>query len=441
MLVYYFIRPGCGAWLLPGLLCTAMLAQDPPTQNKDTGSFDRLAEIFGRPGTSGIQGKAWVIVDRGPANAPVELRGWLIEDGTKEITLLDWHGNLHKLRKPAGDEKRPELKVMKDGSTPLNAFFQADRSVAWKVMEADYSAWCKKFLTDGLPGDKANPGLFSDIKERFGLADHIVDSARYAHFANQLGQKELAAALHAHALGGYAKYARRYILGSQEQRAFHGFVAERIASRWRNDAIFSGHRGTPRKELRDQWERIAAIPHHQYRAEATAMARLYQNLIDEDARWEEPDAKDLAKMTTEQRVGYWLHHLRDLDIGQFSDPGRCYVLVDFDFANEKRGLPNAAIELKKLGLAAVPQLIAHLDDSRPTRCKGHWRSYWPEMHYLLSYGDCCLQILESITGESIFRDAQLPRTPIPDGEGRLRKEKAEKWWQESLKQKPGSEKP
>lgn len=84
------------------------------------------------------------------------------------------------------------------------------------------------------------------------------------------------------------------------------------------------------------------------------------------------------------------------------------------------------MELKKLGMAAVPNIIAHLDDGRPTRCKGHWRSYWPDGHYLLRYGDCCQQIFEAITGKTIHTSGGYP---MQDGNGKKCKERAELWWQ------------
>ena len=127
-------------------------------------------------------------------------------------------------------------------------------------------------------------------------------------------------------------------------------------------------------------------------------------------------------MTEDQKVAYWLYHLRDLAVGQWSDPGRCYVLAPSFFGVNDRDTkhPNAAMELKKLGLVALPQLIAHLDDARPTRCKGHWRSYSPDGQYLLRYGDCCQQIFESITGKTIASDY-----PIQDGKGQECKENAQ----------------
>ena len=82
--------------------------------------------------------------------------------------------------------------------------------------------------------------------------------------------------------------------------------------------------------------------------------------------------------SVKQQATYWLHHLRDLNVMQTSSPGMCMVLTDSPGSFEsqdlaKEGTPNAAVELKKLGYEALPQIIAHLDDERPTRCVGYWR--------------------------------------------------------------------
>jgi hypothetical protein len=431
MLLPRILPTWCGTLLFAGFLGAGLHVHAQPADNKaiEKAEFERLAEIFAPPGTPSIKDKSWVTVDIGPANWKSDLNGWLIKDGAKEIDLLGWYGELHKLRKPAANEKRPSIKEEKDVGILWSAIHQADCSVAWQVRAADYGAKSKKFLGDGMPKEKDDRNIFGSVNQRFGLADHVVDSARHACYALQLGKDNHAADLYAHAVEAQKQYAHSY-LGLE--MPLHQFVAERIASGRCNGAICSAHGGTPRKDLKGQWESIAALPHHKYRDEAKAMVKHYGNLLDEDSRWAEPDAKALARLPVDQKIAYWLYHLRDLDVGQWSNPGSCNVLGGFGFGlgDEGRKKPNAAAELKKIGMAAVPQLIAHMDDARPTRCKGHWRRYWPEGHYLLRYGDCCKQVFEGITGQTLS-----PGYPIQDGAGKQCKESAEKWWQEYQKKK------
>jgi hypothetical protein len=397
---------------------------------------ERFGEIFVPPRMPSIKGKAWVAVETGPVNCSEDLRGWLIKDRPMDILLLDSYAELHALRKPTQEEKRPRLKA-NDGRLSIVDIWEADRSVAWKWRVEDYTTQSKKFLTDGMLKEPKNDTRAMIYYRQFELADHVVDAARHAYFSFQLGHRADATQLYAHASKALKKYEdshRPFVAGTLQL-----FVADRLASDLRSKAVFSGHNGVSRMELQKKWERIAAIPHQQYGDEAKTMAKSYQSLLDEDGRWVEPDMAAVAKMTTEQKVTYWLYHLRDLDVGQNSDPGWCYILARFDFPSGegRKRKAHAAVELKALGIGAVPQLIAHLEDARPTRCKGHFRSYWPDGHYLLRYGDCCQQIFESITGYRIFE--QQPDGscyPIQNRQGKECKVKAEKWWQEYQAKKP-----
>jgi hypothetical protein len=397
-----------------------------------SGDLDNLARIFAPRGTPSIQGKTWVAVDTGPANQPFKLQGWLLQEDAKQITLLDWYGEVHRLRKPSAGDMRPSLKDEKVYRILTGDNGEVDYSVAWKIEPEEFATKSKKFLAAGLPKEgnrEGVPGAWSMANDRFGLAHHVIEAARHAHFAHQLGQKELAAELYGHAELAYKKYADHYGFGGDKKAKLHEFVAERLASNHRNRAINAGHGATSRKELRKQWEKIASIPFHDFRDEARDMVKHYGSLLMEDAVWKEPDARERAKMTTEQQVSYWLYHLRDLDVGQWSDPGHCFVLggrFGLFMSEEEKERPNAAVELKKLGMAAIPQLIAHLDDGRPTRCKGHFRSYWPDGHYLLRYGDCCQQIFQAITGKTILTSGGYP---MQDGKGKQCKAIAERWWQ------------
>jgi 3-oxoacyl-[acyl-carrier protein] reductase len=154
--------------------------------------------------------------------------------------------------------------------------------------------------------------------------------------------------------------------------------------------------------------------------------KAYQSLIAEDRKWVESGDDEWAVMTPDQRAAYWIYHLRDLAVGQWSDPGSCRVVDDVGAVGAGGKKPNAAAELKKLGMAAVPHLIAHLDDPRPTRCKGHWRSYWPDGHYLLRYGDCCQQVFEAVTGHTLTTETY----PMQAKKGTEVKAAAEKWWRD-----------
>ena len=300
-----------------------------PKEEPRLADFDKLAEVFAPPGTPSIKGKSGVSVDTGPANFSTKWQGWLLLDSPEQITIIDRYGDVQKLRKPAKTEDRPKVKQEKSGGVLLETLQQADFSVAWEVRPEDYFASSKKFLADGLPKERdrdGSPGAWSVAADRFGLADQVIEAARYAHVAHLLGEKKHAAELYRHAEQAYKKYAEHYVFGGDKKLELHAFVADRLASSLRNAAIYAGHGSTSRTDLKKQWEKIIAIPFHSHRDEASDMIKHYESLIKDDGAWKEPDGKGLAKMTTEAKCSYWLYHLRDLDIGQWSDPGHCYVL-------------------------------------------------------------------------------------------------------------------
>jgi hypothetical protein len=402
-------------------------ATDRPAKAPVAADFDRLAQVFAPPGTPSVKDRKWVTIDVGPTNASATRTGWLVKDGPTELSLLDGDGDLLQVRKPGPGEKRPTLPTNKDGSIPFGRYREADRSVAWAVRPDDFAAAAKKFLATGVPEYKEG-GPFRDMSRgRFALQAHVVDAARLAHFARQAGAAELADKLYAHAAEAYATYQGRYGGGFEKKGELHEFVADRVASSERNGAMWAAHNGAPRADLLKRWERVAAVPDHQYRDEAKEMVEAYRTLIAEDAKWAEPDAEEWAAMTPAQQAEYWVHHLRDLAVGQSLDPGSYSVFGEFgSLGADDRDRPNPAVELKKLGMAAVPHLIAHLDDPRPTRCKGHWRSYWPDGHYLLRYGDCCQQVFEAITGHTLTGETY----PMQAKKGKECKAAAEKWWRE-----------
>ncbi len=158
--------------------------------------FERLAEIFNATGTPVIKTKPWVAVDTGPENYPHALHGWLIDDGVKEITVVDLHGKKHKVRRPAPGERRPKIEKESEVAFKivleiLGEFQGNDYAVAWKVRAEDFSVHGKKLLADGLPKNRDSTGLsaYAAANERFGLADHVIDAARHSACRLSIGPK------------------------------------------------------------------------------------------------------------------------------------------------------------------------------------------------------------------------------------------------------------
>jgi hypothetical protein len=321
------------------------------------------------------------------------------------------------------------------GQRGVGAVFTASGSpwefgnpTGWAVRDGDFAAFCAAFLAAGAPDPSRSHGpeftVNSMMLERAACADHILSAARLACWADARARPDLALRLLAHARTARERYAG--IIWQSDRGTLLGTVAEVVAGRLRSGAIYGAHTGTPRPELVRRWQRIAAIPHHRHADEARRVAAHYAGMVAEDRAWREPDPAALAGMAVAQKAEYWLYHLRDLDTGQLMDPGSCSVF-DSPFDGRNRTAPNPAEELRKLGFEALPQVVARLDDPRPTRCQGHWRSYAPDSFYLLTYGDCCEQIFTAVTGYAIYERTTTVGTPTGDGRASESKARAEQW--------------
>ena len=136
----------------------------------------------------------------------------------------------------------------------------------------------------------------------------------------------------------------------------------------------------------------------------------YKSLIIDDKLWKEPGTDELARMTADQKAAYWVYHLRD--VGGFDGFGSAFCGLFFS-EGFRDDATSPARSLKALGVAAIPQVIAHLDDTRPARAYAI-RNRWSGELYTLHYGDCCRQVFEAITGHTVYDGLY----PVEDGKGK-----------------------
>ncbi len=288
------------------------------------------------------------------------------------------------------------------------------------------------FLKEGAPKEEDLPEniRMPILAHRSDLEWHVINAVRYAYLAKKRGREQHAADLYAQAKEVHDELMSGWVGGPGKLKDLFRFVAENRASGLRNSAVSSGHYGDPRGELLTQWQRVLAMPDHSFQKEAELMVEGYQQLLTEDGQWIEPTPEERARFTTKEQLAYWMYKLRDHDAGQWSDPGMCNVFIE---GRGEDDAPNPAQKIRELGMVAIPALIQHMEDIRPTRCKGHWRSYSSDGQYLLRYGDCCQQIFEAITKHKIYRRRTTTGYPTYDGSAADCKAKAQAWWDEYQK--------
>jgi hypothetical protein len=399
----------------------------PLTLQEQNSELARLREVFASVKKL-PEGARWVEVQAGPAGEKTWHKGWLIRESKTEVQLLTEDGSCETLNKRKLAAGRPPAEF--------------SRSDVWAVRAGDYDKFCREFMArkKEATNDPNEPGVYRFNRERSAAESAVLDSARLACWASATGKDDLSRELLKRAAEKLRAVSSTYG-GYTYETKLHQFVARRTAPDLQDGADALEDDRNPRdSRLRTlRWNRaLAKIP---YRPDHDAILRTVkqlESLTAEDKAWKEPTKDELARMDVKQKAVYWLYHLRDLNVEQSASPGMCMVLTDSPWAafqshQRDRDAPNPAVELKKLGYEALPHIIAHLDDDRPTRCVGFWRFYAPDSYYTLTYGDCCQQIFEAIVLHPIYERASTSGYPLRDGKGKQCKERAEKWWKEFQK--------
>ena len=156
-----------------------------------------------------------------------------------------------------------------------------------------------------------------------------------------------------------------------------------------------GNTAIPRTQLLAQFESILTnYPRSQYVDRATHFAEVLKRMVSEDQAHAELAVTNLDQLPVEQQVRELVFRLRDQEGAQNSNPGKCSV-----FTNRRQATNTPAHQLLRLGYAAVPQLIAALDDTNYSRAVGGGMM----LTDVLTVGDCALQILEEIAGTTFFQ--------------------------------------
>ena len=191
--------------------------------------------------------------------------------------------------------------------------------------------------------------------------------------------------------------------------------------------------------------RLAEIVRHFPKTEAAAVAGPMLKFLRVVIEAEPQMAKDrldddaLAKLPVKERVAHLIRLLPEQTGEQWFMPGLCDIFTHDGGVSRSRSFPpdlapakqrpskTPAGKLVQIGLAAVPQLLAVLDDRRPTRAVGHGRcsAQWSSV---LDVGDCAFQILEVLAGRQFFGNASGPDVETARA---AQKRNVGTWWKEA----------
>jgi hypothetical protein len=320
------------------------------------------------------------------------VHGWLLKETESAFELLE-------------DDLRVHVRAKKLEFDPKYA---EDSPAPGNIETIDFAGECRAWLEN-------RASVLSGGGERLSAI-----TLAYAWWASEAGLCELSLACHERVREDAVEYAA--------VPSFRGEASD-LAPHWialhlRSAADHSAAEGRPRAELLARWKGIAAIPSNPLTESAKKRVAEYESLVAEDEAWKEPSAEELAKADPATRARYWMHHFRDA-VAADSDAWTDEV----DGEREPKGPFD---QLVLLGRDALPEIVAHLEDARPTRRIGfednHHRE---ESYYLESCADGCAALVEKIGGVDLGDWARAHGMPIGGPDWRERRAKAaQAWWRE-----------
>ena len=384
--------------ILAALLVVAPFATGHEHADADLSLLRELESIFEIEGGARVTDRQWVVLDVGGPGRRFVVRGWMLEDMAGFVRILEPTGMSRTVRRPGFFEQR-------------GAAGDEDNLAAavWRSKVGDFAKYCRDLLT---PPNGEQVGGDSDT------LNAAVSQARLACWALQRGDVEVAQRLSALAQATAKKFGD----GRKERIDLVQSTASIVAANQAKFAIECAFSGASRSRLLAIWQAIDKLPATSLTAKT--MVRDYRALIAEDGAWNEPEDVDPSTLSEPAQIAYWMHRLRDANV--------LYELLSVPI-NRNMGVaeedppPSPDERLVALGPAAIPALLEHMDDSRPTRsvCRPRHGAI-----RLIRYGEYCRHVFTRITGRWLGRGYLTESSPMATGNESDFKAKAEAWWRD-----------
>lgn len=219
--------------------------------------------------------------------------------------------------------------------------------------------------------------------------------------------------------------------GSEEidEEKFHEFLQGGIGNSmmWRA-VVDVGDTSLTRRQLLGRFQTVVTnYPHYGGHEGAKLLVEMLQQMIVEDETHARSAPTNLSLLPVEERVRELIFQLRDQHGEQNGQPGICDI-----FSNLEKNTNTPAHQLAAIGYAAVPQLIAALEDGMLTRSVGYWRDF-TFSHTVLTVGDCANDILGRITGKFFYSPTYSSGYMSKDNKAAEAHKLADEWWAEFQK--------
>lgn len=189
---------------------------------------------------------------------------------------------------------------------------------------------------------------------------------------------------------------------SPERNLTYIFVSN-LYSLYKSESSYAAYQGLSLLELRNRQEKIYLLSEKE---SDHLTLQLYKKMIETNENWIEPSEEDFLRLSQKDQALYWIHHFQYLAASPKKDDLEQKVdifrgkWIGKQLKKSWLGQRNPAQNLLEMGEKAIPVLLQHIDDPRPTRVLSSRVFFQPTTYELLSYGDCCLRTLIAITGKN-----------------------------------------
>lgn len=180
-----------------------------------------------------------------------------------------------------------------------------------------------------------------------------------------------------------------------------------------------------RPQLRRMFQSIATnYPDSMWNEKAVRVVDILGRMIAEDEAHAKNPVTNFDQLQVDARISELLFRLREQNGHQIFQPGQCDIFEDLAPGSNTN---TPAHQLVRLGYAAIPRLIAALDDQTFTRSVGSWPGNW---YGVMTVGDCAEAILQRITGRSFYTWTPSANDNSEDQRMSATRKAAEAWWAE-----------
>lgn len=387
----------------------------------DLRDYQDIIKIFDSLKLPDVKGLKFVRYNTGEySNTPIEdgkiifkyELGWVVSESNASIVI-------YKLNLATAEFDRTAVRKPGNRDALMNKL-PKDRPLPGEYMELDWNAFCKSQTAAVGENLKDLYTYYESITQR--VLPPPVEAALFGYWTYRRGCPIYAYALFKRAKESFSEYNN----GREHFRQFSDaeFFPKSLCAFLRAFTADMANRGVSFEQLSEIWGVIKRTDPKNADPEAEEMVKFYKEMAKDEKKRKVLSEGEIKKLPAPKRVEYWMYNLRNLNLRQNDSWGDFNIFADRANSDDR----NPAAELVKIGMDALPSVIEHIDDRRPTRCAVSSGRFTSGSLYLLRYGDVCQKIFSAITEKEIYDNRFSGGCMTQEGKEAEVKKVALEWW-------------